>query len=292
MLDAAILQRVRQLHFVTKRLMDGPLVGDDITARRGYGIEFHQIREYQAGDDVRFIDWRGSARLGRLLTKECLQERNRTVIVAVDVSASSLYGSVSARIEKLREVAAILLFAAHHARDSVGLLLCADQLALQLPPKNISSYVHVLIEHLYTYQPHVRTTTNLTNLCDHIARACHKDALVFIVSDFIDDHFKFSLQAAARQTDVVCVRCLDAIEHTMPIDSIVLTRDIETNQAVLVDMGGAAVKRVLAERVAAQNEVFAHIGVDVLDISEKHDACVMLIEFFKRRMIHNVLRAW
>lgn len=292
MLSAAVQQKIRQLHLVTKRLMDGPLLGDDATVRHGYGIEFHQIRDYQTGDDVRFIDWRGSARLGKLLIKECLQERNRTVIVAVDVSASALFGSHTVRIEKLREIAAVLLFAAHYARDSVGLVLFADTIVLSLFPKNSASYVHVLINQLYTFAPVQTSATNLSCLFTHIAQQWRKDALVFVISDFIDENFSSSLRAAAVRADIVVVRCVDPVERHLPEVGLLCLRDMESGQQVLVDMESKEVRAALACRLVEQDNIFAHARVDVLDVGYESDVCAILIDFFKRRMVHTHVRSW
>lgn len=283
-------QKIRQLHIVTKRLMDGPLVGDDVTARRGYGCEFHQIRSYQTGDDVRFIDWRSSARLGKLLVKECLQERNRTVIVAVDISSSSLFGAYGARIEKLREAAATLLFAAHFARDSVGLILFSDTVNLYIPEKNTPSHVHVLLEHLYACQINPGRSTNLEKLFSYVAQRWNKNAIVFVVSDFINTGFERGLCAAAHRSDIVAARVVDDVEREITTSGFITIEDLETGHAVLAHLGGAHVQQALSARICAQDELFARMGVDVVDIGVGQDVCGVLVDFFKKRMIHASVR--
>lgn len=290
MLSAQTQRKIRQLELVTKKLMNGPLVGDDISARRGYGVELDQLREYQFGDDVRFIDFKSSCRLGKMMVKECLEERNRRIIIAVDVSASSFYGSHESRFEKIKEVAAILLFAAQCACDSVGLVFFAHDVIRVFEPKNTRAYLHQLVQCLYEYQLDESGTTDIVPLLRYCARQWHKDALVFIISDFIVDEYERALRAAARQVDLVAVRCYDAVERAMPAAGYILTEDIEYHSRAYICTHSSSADTALKKRIEEQNRIFARAGVDLLDIAYDRDACTLLIEFFKRRMVHATIR--
>lgn len=290
MLSTQTQRKIRQLELVTKKLMNGPLVGDDSSARRGYGVELDQLREYQFGDDVRFIDFKSSCRLGKMMVKECLEERNRRVIIAIDVSASSFYGSQESRFEKIKEVAAILIFAAQHARDSVGLVFFAHDVLQVFEPKNTAAHIHQLVNYLYEYQLVESGITNVVPLLRYCARRWHKDALVFLVSDFIVDDYERALRAAARHVDLVAVRCYDSVERALPAAGYILTEDIEHHSRSYICTHHGVADVVLNKRVAEQNHLFARAGVDMLDVAYDHDSCAVLIDFFKRRMVHATSR--
>ncbi len=292
MLTPEVQKKIRQLEIVTKGHMEGPLIGDDVSAQRGYGIEFHQIREYHFGDDVRFIDWKSTSRFSKMFVKECLEERNRRVILAVDISNSSFYGSVINRFEKMKEIAAILAFAAQHAKDSVGLILFSNEINFVLEPKNLSKHIHFLVQKLYEYVPLEKKTTNISVVLDYVAQKWYKDAIVFVISDFIDDHFERSLRVAAERIDLVAVRCYDPIERELPHVGYMMVEDIESNQSVYIAAQGtsSSIAKKLKERLIKQNDLFVRTGTDVFDLSYEYDSCARLVEFFKRRMIHATLR--
>jgi uncharacterized protein (DUF58 family) len=291
MLSPEVQRKVRQLEIVTKGLMKGPLIGDDVSAHRGYGVEFHQIREYQFGDDVRFIDWKSSSRLNKMFVKECLEERNRNVILALDVSSSSFYGSAEVRFEKIKEVATILAFAAGHAKDSVGLLLFSDEIELVIESKNIDTHVHFLLQKLYEFQPLLKKQTDISSVLDYVAKKWNKDVVVFVISDFIDEGFEKSLRCAVGRSDLVAVRCYDSVERMLPSVGYLMVEDVETGESLYVEAEKKSfVSEILRKRVIKQDQLFSRLGVDVIDISYKSDSCFQLVDFFKRRMIHASLR--
>lgn len=282
MLACDVLERIAQLKIVTKRLMEGPLVGDVLTARHGYGVEFHQIRDYYVGDDVRFIDWKSSARLARLLVKECLEERNRRIIIALDVSASSCYGSTQTKIAWMKDVAAIVAFAGHYAKDMVGLVLFSDVIEMELVPQVTEAALQCLVHTLYEHQVTWGTRTDITVVLNHIAQRWSKDALVFVISDFIAESFGDALHALAR-IDLVAVRCIDRYEQSCPLTGL-LVEDIETGQRVILD-DTKRVSQELVQRMAEQNVLFASAGIEVVNVCADDDLCGQLITFFKRRLL-------
>src|SRR3989339_76997 len=285
MLSPEIQRKIRKLKIVTKGLMEGPLAGDVVSAHRGYGVEFHQIREYQFGDDVRFIDWKSSSRLNRMFVKECLEERNRRMILAIDISGSSFYGSAMVRFEKIKEIATILAFAAHYAKDSIGLLFFADDVDRIIEPKNTEAHLHFLLQQLHEYQPKFNRNTNLSSVLDYVAEKWYKDAIVFVISDFIDEQFEKSLRAASLRVDLVAVRCYDPIERMLPSVGFLQVEDVESGQTLYIESSEqSSAARLLKSRMMQQNKMFLHVGIDVVDVSYHYDSCAQLVEFFKKRM--------
>jgi len=290
MLAPHTLAKIRQLALVTKRLLDGPLVGDDVSAHRGYGVELDQLREYQFGDDVRFIDFKSSCRLDKMMVKECMEERNRRIILAVDVSSSAFYGSQVSRFATIQDAAAILAFAAYHARDSVGLILFSHELECVIEPANTQRHFNWLLQKLYQHPMREHATTDMVPLLTHVAQHWRKDAAVFIISDFIVDDSEQALRAAAACVDLVAVRCYDPAERALPFAGYLTVEDIEHGTHALID--GKAKTNYLRERLDKQDAFFAQHGIDVLDVAHDQDVCMRLITFFRRRMLAAPLRAW
>jgi len=292
MLSPETERKIRRLEIVTKGLMQGPLVGDDISAHHGYGIEFNQIREYQFGDDVRFIDWKSSCRLSKMMVKECLEERNRSVILAVDISASSFYGSAQTRFEKIKEVTTILAYAAHYVKDSIGLLLFSDEVELVIEPKNLIAHVNFLLQKLHEHHVDEHKKTDLSVLLNYVGQKWYKDAIVFVISDFIDIDFDTALRFVTSRVDLVAVRCYDPIERAVPSAGYLMVEDVESGESLCVRADGikGKVSKRLCHRVEEQDKLFMQSGVDVIDISYHCDTCASLVNFFKRRMIHASIR--
>lgn len=291
MLSVQTQAKIRQLEIITKKRMDGPLVGDDVSARRGYGVELDQLREYHFGDDVRFIDFKSSCRLNKMMIKECIEERNRRVIIAIDVSASSFYGTHTQRFSLIQDAAAILTMAAHCAHDSVGLLFFSDEIECTVEPVHTRQQINFLLQKIYSYQMSEQKKTNMEPLFHSIAHKWHKDAIVFVLSDFIVDGIEQSLRAVAERVDLIAIRCYDPVERHMPKVGFVMTEDVEYKTGVLVESNtGSIAAHVLDRRIVQQDALFARVGIDVLDITYDHDICARLVDFFKRRMVHATIR--
>ena len=136
MISADVAKRIREIEIYTKRMVSGSLIGDTTSAYKGSGLDFDQLREYQQGDDVRFIDWHSSARADKLLVRQYIEERNRTIILAVDCSASTFFGSQQRlKYDYMAEIAAILALVGNYGKDKVGLLLFSDNIELYIPPR-------------------------------------------------------------------------------------------------------------------------------------------------------------
>jgi uncharacterized protein (DUF58 family) len=285
-----IVQKIKKLEIFTRRLLNGSLVGDSRSAIKGTGFEFDQIRDYAFGDDIRFIDWKASARGNKLLVKQYMEERSRTIFLAVDVSYSSLFGSGQrTKYDRIAELASVLALVAQHGKDRVALLLFSDKIELYIPPGNSLSHVHHVMTNLFSYQAK-KSRTDITVALKHLLRLKKKDAIVFLISDFIDDRLDTYLAQASHFYDMVAVRCLDDNEKSIPPVGFITVQDLETGEMVELDVRhyrGNEVKKFLAARLDEQDRLLKKHGVDLLQICpQKSDYLVDMIRFFIKRMAY------
>lgn len=290
MLRPEVIVKIKQLEIFTRRLLNGSLVGDSRSAIKGTGFEFDQIREYNCGDDIRFIDWKASARNNKLLVKQYIEERSRTIILMVDVSQSSIFGSgVFNKQERIAELASVLALVAQHGKDHVALLLFADEVVDYISPGSSLHHIHHIMEKLLTFQPQ-QSQTNISQALKYLLSVKKSDAIVFLISDFIDDNVDTYLSQAARKYDLIAVRCLDSNEKEMPAIGFITVEDLETGELVELDVRGRSsngIKRFLAARIDEQNKLFKRSGVDLFDVSpERIDYLVDMVRFFRRRMMY------
>lgn len=284
----SVSAKIKQLEILTRRLLNGALVGDSRSAIKGSGFEFDQIREYSFGDDIRFIDWKASARNNKLLVKQYIEERSRTVFLAIDVSASSIFGSgVTNKYSRVVELASVLALVAQHGKDHVGLLLFSDTIEEYIPAGSSLQHVHRILDRILSFTPK-QSKTNITHALQHLLSIKKSDAIVFLISDFIDENIDTYLGQAARRYDLIAVRCLDANEKTIPPVGFITLQDVETGDMVELDLRGghhADIKRFLAGRIEQQSKLFKRRGVDLVDIApERDDYIAEMVKLFRRRM--------
>lgn len=281
------MKKIKHIEIQTKRLLRGTLIGDSRSALKGTGFEFDQIREYQVGDDVRSIDWNASARMNTLLIKQYLEERSRTVFLVADVSNSSQFGSCDVtKRDSIAQVASVLALVSNYGKDLVGLLLFSDRVEKYVPPARGSFHVRNIMTLLFSYQAKQKRT-NVSAAFEHLLQLKKKDALVFVISDFIDENLATYLPQIAVAYDVVALRCLDRHEKQLPSIGFITTKDIETGQIVMLDIRNTETSPVacfLKNRLKDQNRLFKKYGVDLLEISRQHDFVGTIIRFFRKRM--------
>ncbi len=288
-----ILKKIRHVELYTRRLLSGSLIGDTRSAIRGSGFEFDQIREYQPGDDVRFIDWRASARMNKILIKEYIEERSRTIMLAVDVSASSFFGSSNQlRHDVLAQITSVLALVTEYSKDQVGLLLFSDEVECFIPPSRGRHHIHTIMEKVFVFKPkHKRT--NIKSALERLAKLKRKDTIAFVISDFIDEGFTKELAVVARMYDLIAIRCLESTEHQLPHIGFITIQDIETGEQYMLDTRkrgiswwgtNSSVNNFLHARIEEQNNMFRKYAVDVLDINGDRPFIGDLINFFARRM--------
>lgn len=282
-----ILHKIRQIEIHTRRLLRNSLVGDSRSAIKGTGFEFDQIRNYQYADDVRFIDWNASARMNTLLVKQYIEERSRIIILAVDISGSTGLGSHAAlKKETIAQIASVLALVGTIGKDRVGLMLFSHDVELYIPPARGSHHAHLLMNHLFDFKP-ACSTTNITAALTRLAQLTYKDALIFLISDFIDETINTSCLAyVARQHDLVAIRCLDTQEQAFPNVGFLEIKDIETGESAIFDtrLSSKQIHSFLHDRIEQQNTLLRRYGVSLITVANNDSFMGTLIRFFRQRM--------
>jgi uncharacterized protein (DUF58 family) len=266
-----LLARIRRIELHAKRLVANAFVGDYHSVFRGRGIEFSEVRPYEPGDDVRAIDWNVTARMGSPYIKQYVEERELTVLLAIDLSASSDVASVElTKRELAAEVAATLAFSAVANDDRVGLIAFTDRVESFIPPAKGRRHVLHIVRELLSARPCGRGT-DIAAALTYLSRVSHRRALVFLLSDFFDEGYETPLRAAARRHDVVAVTLNDPRESQLPDAGLVELQDPETGVRMLVDSSSWAVRRGYARRADATREsrrrMFAAAGIDAIELS-------------------------
>ncbi len=287
MIDAELVKKIRQIQIYTSHMVSANFAGQYESVFKGRGMQFEEVREYTPGDDVRTIDWNVTARAGKPYVKRFVEEREMTVMLVVDLSASGEFGTAGRlKNELAAEFCAVLAFAAVRNNDKVGLIIFTDEIELFIPPKKGSGHVLRLIrELLYFKMP--KKKTNIPMALDYLARVIRKKATVFLVSDFMADDFKKELSLINRRHDVVAVAVRDPAEIEMPSVGLVEFVDAESGEVMLVDtssgkfrgrFGSASAKR--GEELA---ELLRSINVDCINIRTDKPYIHDLIKFFHMR---------
>lgn len=281
-LSADALAAVRQLEIKTKRLLRGLLPGGARSVQKGVGFDFDQIREYQMGDDVRFIDWSGSARMDTLLVKHYIQEQSRVFIIALDVSRSTWFASGNDRkCDTMAQVATVLTFIADYRNDYVGLILFTQKVELYVAPRKGKQHVHMLISLIHSYEPKGERTC-FEAVFKKLAEINRKDAIVLVLSDFIGELSMRYCAVVSHLYMAVMIRCLDKRESELPAIGFVSLCDIETGELVDIDTRGTPMRAVLASRIREQDAFFKKYGMEVLNVSSERSFVSDMVRFFTR----------
>ena len=289
MVPKEILEKVHRIEIQAGRLVEDLFAGEYHSVFRGHGMEFAEVREYQAGDDVRTIDWNVTARAGgKPFVKVFDEERELTVLLVVDASASGAFGSgPRMKGEVGVEISALLAFSAIRNNDRVGLLIFTDEVEVFVPPKKGRRHVLRVIRELLYHRPRRRRTSIATAL-EYLDRVVRRHAVVFVISDFIDADYERALQRARRRHDVIAVPIEDPREGALPDVGFVALHDAETGEQVVVDAGDAAVREHYAHawerRVAQRTRAFQRLAVDEVRIDATGDTVEPLARFFEGRM--------
>lgn len=288
----ALMARVGRVALKSRRLVDDQLSGSYASVFKGRGMDFDRVRAYVPGDDVRVIDWNVTARSGDPFIKLFTEERELTIYLAVDISASAAFGSgARSKREAQAEVAAVLAASALRNRDKVGLLLFSDQVELHLPPTKQRAAVLRLVREILNFQPR-RRGTDLVAALRQLNRARRRRAIVFLISDFLQpaaDHAELlrELSVTARHHELVALRVRDPREAELPAVGLLHAEDAETGEVRLLDTRSAKVRRHWAEQVAAHDEavegLLRRAQVDFLSVESGGDWLPRLQQFFRRR---------
>ncbi len=282
-----IMASVRRIEIRTRRLVEEVFSGEYHSVFKGTGMEFREVREYVAGDDIRTIDWNVTARTGDPFVKLFEEERELTVMLVVDMSRSGWFGSGErTKVEVAAELCGVLAFSAIANKDKVGLLLFSDRVEKFIPPKKGKSHVLRLIRELLTFTPEGRGT-DLNEPLRLLGSVLKRKATVFLVSDFWSGDFTTSLSVLGRRHDVVAVRIRDPRETALPDVGLVHWVDAESGQTVLVDTSSPETGRQLSLRATAHDgaldKTLASRGVDIVDIDVTRSYVEPLRKFFLAR---------
>ena len=287
-----LLKKIRKIEIHTSRLVNQQLAGQYVSVFKGRGIAFSEVRQYQAGDDVRLIDWNVSARMNEPFVKLFVEEREMTVILLVDMSASGRFGSLTqSKREVAAEVAALVAFSAIKNNDRVGLIIFTDRVERFVPPKKGKKHVLRVITEILTYDPE-SPRTDLRAGLDYLGKIARRRSVAFLVSDFLADGWTHALRVASRRHDLVPVVIADPMESALPKLGLVCFEDFETGSVLEFDTSGpeareyaAMVRRKREEREA----LLKRMSVDFVNVRTDRPYVDALVAFFKareRRMRH------
>jgi len=295
-MDAAltreILKKVRQIELRTRRLVTDALAGEYHSVFKGRGMDFDEVREYSPGDEVRLIDWNVTARTGIPFIKKLREERELTLLLAVDVSASGKFGSnTQSKRELAAEIASVLAFSAIRNRDKVGLLLFTDEVEHYVPPKKGRTHVlRVIRDILFT--PPRRRGTDVASALDFCNDVLRRRAVVFVISDFIEppdafDRMKKLLRTTNKRHDLVLLHLRDRHEEELPPLGLLTLEDPETGEVAEIDTGSRHVRETFAqlarERMNQFRRAARQANVDTLELRTGEPYSHALYTFFQNR---------
>ncbi len=287
MIAEETLKKIKRIEIVSRKAARDVFAGEYHSAFKGRGMEFSQVREYQSGDDSRFIDWNVSSRLGRLYVKQFVEERELTIILALDLSASLQFVSgVKSKKEIAAELSALIAFTAMLNNDKVGLLLFSGQVEWYIPPQKGRLHLLRLIRDIIEFKPLGRETS-IANALAYLTLLIKKKAVVFLISDFLDDRFETALKIASRKHDLIAIDIADRRELTLPPRGNFLLRDLESGREFSADFTRAALRRKFHDIRDRKNqqltELFRKYGIDSLAIHSDRDYEKPLFDLFLKR---------
>lgn len=283
----AILKKVKELEIKSKKITTHLFTGEYHSAFKGKGMSFREVREYYAGDDVRFIDWNVSARFSHPFTKVFEEERELTVYLLVDISASNLFGTVNSRKRDiLTEIGAVLTFSAINNNDKVGAIFFSDKIEKYIPPKKGRQHALYIVRQLLTAEP-VGKSTNMEEAIKFFNRASRQKSIAFLLSDFVDAVYENDLKVIGGRHDVIGLRIYDKMDMQLPEAGLLQVQDLETGKSQWIDSNDTMVQYAYKQRFMEQSELsknyFRKAGADLLHIRTDEDYVKILQQFFIKR---------
>jgi len=282
-----ILKKIRRLEIKTRGLVEAAFAGQYHSVFKGRGMNFEEVREYAPGDEVRSIDWNVTARMGHPYIKKFTEERELTVMLIVDVSASGNYGSVHlSKREIAAEVACLLAFSAIRNNDKVGLILFSDHVELYIPPKKGRIHTLRMIREILFYEPAGRGT-DITVALNYLNRVVNHKAVVFMISDFQASDFSKALSITSRRHDLVAIPIIDPREESLPNVGIIALEDAETGEQIEVNTADSATRAAYLHIIdKRRTELFGHLRrnrIDSISLRTNQDYLPALRTFFQQR---------
>jgi len=287
MLTSEQIKAVRKIQIRTSHLVSDLFAGQYQSVFKGRGMEFAEVRQYLPGDDVRTIDWNVTARTGAPHVKRFVEERELTVMLLVDSSASTHFGTVKQlKSEMAAELAALFAFSAITNNDKVGLVIFSDQVELAVPPKKGTRHVLRVIREVLSFTPQGRGT-NIAAALEHLNHVSKRRCVTFVISDFLDSSARLALKIANRRHDVVAVVLEDPRDLTLPDVGLIALQDAESAESLLVDTGDSRVRRDFEARAAAlrrdRDRMLRSVDVDAVVVQTDRPYTEALLRFFHMR---------
>ena len=287
MIPREIMRKIRRIQIRTSRKVDELLAGTWNSAFKGRGIEFEEVRPYQAGDDVRTIDWNVTARSDQPYVKLFREERELAVMLLVDLSGSQSFGTYEqTKRDLVAELGATLAMSAIKNNDRVGLTLFTDEIEKCIPPKKGSRHVLRLIRELLFCEP-VGNRTNLRRALEHLNRTSRRRTVVFLISDFQDSGFEATMKVACRKHDIIPVVISDPREGEMPNVGLVRLQDEETGEVIMLDTSSAKNRELFAklyqQQATARDGMFRRQRLEPLHLETGRDMIDPLRRYFHKR---------
>jgi uncharacterized protein (DUF58 family) len=289
MLSSDLIKKIRHIEIRTKRLVNDSFAGEYHSVFKGRGMEFEEVRPYQPGDEIRTIDWNVTARTGEPYVKRYVEERELTVMLVVDASASENFGSVQQfKRELAAELTAVLSFAATTNNDRVGLLIFTDQVELYIPPRKGRRHVLRLVRELLAFEPSHRGT-DIKLALDTVNHILKRRAIIFLISDFVaePESYRTAMAVTNRRHDLIAVDLHDPLERTIGSIGLLALEDPETGDVLWVDTANKTWRKAFAQRMdsvqAATLRSFRQAGVDRIEVATDKDYVAPLTTFFQER---------
>ncbi|WP_288071347.1 DUF58 domain-containing protein [Hydrotalea sp.] len=282
-----LLKKVRELEIKSKRLTNHLFTGEYHSAFKGRGMVFKEVKEYHAGDDIRFIDWNVSARMNDTFTKVFEEERELEVFILVDASASNLMGTrQQTKKELITEIAAVLAFSALNNNDKAGLLFFTDRVEKYIPSKKGRQHALYMVRELVSLQPG-HPQTNIVKALQYLNNITRHKSIVFLLSDFADEGYEEALRIAAKKHDVIGIQVYDLLDVQMPNMGLVVVEDPETGEQLWLDTSNKKIRQQYAAQFAKiqqdAKKVFRTAGADLMQIATGQDYVKTLQQFFIQR---------
>lgn len=288
MTSAEILKRVRRIEIKTKGLSNHIFAGEYHSAYKGRGMSFSEVREYTPGDDVKSIDWNVTARFSHPFVKVFEEERELTVMLLVDISGSSLFGtSIRLKRELITELCAVLSFAAATNNDKVGVVFFSDKIERYIPPKKGRSHILRIIRELLTIEPSANSGTNVSVVLEFLNSVLKKKTIAFLMSDFVSPSFEKPLMLAARKHDLVGIHVFDAADKDLPSVGLIQVQDAETGTNGWIDTSDGQLRQQYSYNFEKNrrncSQTFTKSGASLLSIRTDQDYVKTLQTYFKGR---------
>jgi uncharacterized protein (DUF58 family) len=287
MIPKEILKKVKQIQIRSSRLVNDVLAGEYVSVFKGRGMEFDEVREYQAGDDIRTIDWNVTARLGHPYIKRYTEERELTIMFLVDLSFSGEFGSMKQfKNEIATEICAVLAFSAVRNNDKVGLILFTDKIEKFVPPKKGKTHVLRVIREVLYFKPENKGT-DISIALEYLLKVTKRKTVCFLLSDFITEGFERALRIANKRHDMVAVSITDPRELEIPNVGFVELEDAETGEITLIDTADRKMmdrfNRFNVKNMEERAKLFRGMGVDLVDVRTDSSYVEPIMKFFRAR---------